>query len=101
MLYSVSKITSTADCDLLLSWSAKEKADLIYKKLSEERDATNYSETSVEIAAELQSVSSEISATETILTGLPEGNTKDDMAKKKVKLEYKKFLLENRKDTEP
>ena len=76
-----------------MSWSAKEKAVLIYKKLSEERIANNYSETSVEIAAELQSVSNEISATETILTGLQDGSTKDDVANKKVKLEHKNKLL--------
>lgn len=36
MSYSIVKITSVADCDLLLAWAAKEKADLNFKKLSEE-----------------------------------------------------------------
>ena len=66
MSYSVNKITTVADCDLLLAWAVKEKADLNYKKLSEERLTNNYSETSIEIDAELQSVISEIAATETI-----------------------------------
>ena len=99
MSYSVSKITTVADCDLLLAWAVKEKADLNYKKLSEERLTNNYSETSIEIDAELQSVISEIAATETIITTLPDGNSKEDAIKKKVRLEYKKFLLENRKDS--
>jgi spore coat protein CotH len=30
---------------------------------------------------------------------LPEGNSKEDAIKKKVRLEYKKFLLENRKES--
>ena len=51
MSYSIAKITTVADCDLLLSWAAKEKADLNYKKLSEERLTNNYSETSIEIDA--------------------------------------------------
>ena len=99
MSYSTSKITTVADCDLLLAWAAKEKADLNFKKLSEERLTNNYSTASIEIDAELQSVLTEISATETIIAALPAGNSKDDAVKKKVRLEYKKFLLENRKES--
>ena len=83
MSYSVNKITKVADCDLLLAWSAKEKADLNFKKLSEERLTDNYSETSVEIDAELRAVEAEISATETIIATLPAGNSKEEAAKKK------------------
>lgn len=99
MSYSIAKITTVADCDLLLSWAAKEKADLNYKKLSEERLTNNYSETSIEIDAELQSVIAEIAATETVIATLPDGNSKEDAIKKKTKLEYKKFLLNNRKES--
>ena len=49
MSYSISKITSVADCDLLLAWAAKEKADLNFKKLSEERLTNNYTIASIEI----------------------------------------------------
>ena len=98
MSYSVEKITSTSDCDLLLSLAVKEKADQAFKRLSEERLTLNYSETSIEIDAELQSVTTEIAATETIIAALPEGNSKEDAVKKKTKLEYKKFLLNNRKE---
>lgn len=99
MSYSTSKITTVADCDLLLAWAAKEKADLNFKKLSEERLTNNYSTASIEIDAELQSVLTEITATETIIAALPAGNSKDEAVKKKVRLEYKKFLLENRKES--
>jgi hypothetical protein len=99
MSYSTSKITTVADCDLLLAWAAKEKADLNFKKLSEERLTNNYSTASIEIDAELQAVLTEITATETIIAALPAGNSKDDAVKKKVRLEYKKFLLENRKES--
>lgn len=99
MPYSTSKITTVADCDLLLAWAAKEKADLNFKKLSEERLTNNYSTASIEIDAELQSVLTEITATETIIAALPAGNSKEDAIKKKVRLEYKKFLLENRKES--
>jgi hypothetical protein len=99
MSYSTSKITTVADCDLLLAWAAKEKADLNFKKLSEERLTNNYSTASIEIDAELQAVLTEITATETIIATLPDGNSKEDAVKKKVRLEYKKFLLENRKES--
>lgn len=99
MSYSVNKITTIADCDLLLAWAAKEKADLNFKKLSEERLTTNYSTATIEIEAELQSVLTEINATETIIAALPAGNIREDAVKKKVRLEYKKFLLENRKES--
>ena len=99
MSYSISKITSVADCDLLLAWAAKEKADHNFKKLSEERLTNNYSAASIEIDAELQAVITEIASTETVIATLPAGNSKEEAIKKKVKLEYKKFLLENRKES--
>lgn len=98
-MYSVTNLTTIADCDVLLTMANKEKADLVFKKLSEERLVTNYSTTSVEIAAVLQGVIAEIAAVDTILAVLPEGSTKEAEEKRKVRLEYKKFLLENRKES--
>ncbi len=99
MAYSIEKITTVPDCDLVLAWAAKEKTDLNFKKLSEERLTNNYSTASVEIDAELQAVNTDIAATVTIIAALPDGNSKEDAVKRKVKLEYKKFLLENRKES--
>ncbi len=98
-MYTVSNLTTIADCDVLLTMANKEKADLAFKKLSEERLVTNYSTTSVEIDAVLQGVLAEISAVDTIIATLPEGTTKENEQKRKVRLEYKKFLLENRKES--
>ena len=98
-MYSVTNLTTIADCDVLLNMANKEKADLAFKKLSEERLVTNYSTTSVEIDAVLQGVIAEIAAVDSILTVLPNGPTKDSEEKRKVRLEYKKFLLENRKES--
>ena len=98
-MYSVTNLTTIDDCDVLLTMANKEKADLAFKKLSEERLVTNYSTTSVEIDAVLQGVIAEIAAVDSILTVLPNGPTKDSEEKRKVRLEYKKFLLENRKES--
>ena len=98
-MYSVTNLTTIADCDVLLNMANKEKADLAFKKLSEERLVTNYSTTSVEIDAVLQGVIAEIAAVDSILAVLPNGPTKDSEENRKVRLEYKKFLLENRKES--
>ena len=98
-MYSVTNLTTVADCDVLLTMANKEKADLTFKKLSEERLVTNYSTTAVEIDAVLQGVIAVIAAVDSILAVLPEGPTKDSEEKRKVRLEYKKFLLENRKES--
>ena len=77
MEYTVSNLTQVADCDVLLTWATKEKADLTFKKLSEERLTTRYTDTSVEVEAILQGVIVEISAVDTIIAVLPEGPTKE------------------------
>jgi hypothetical protein len=99
MSYSISGLTTVVDCDVLLTWAGKEKADLEFKKLSEERLTSKYATTSVEVDAILQGVLVELSAVDTIIGVLPDGPTKEEELKKKVKLEYKKFLLENRKES--
>lgn len=99
MNYSVSSLTQVADCNVLLSWAAREKADLNFKKLSDERLTTRYAETAQELEAILQGVIAEIAATDTIISVLPDGPTKDDAINKKTRLEYKKFLLETRRES--
>lgn len=99
MSYSISGVTTTEDCDVLLTSADKEKAELEFKKLSEERLVNKYATTSVEVEGILQGVLVELSAVETIIGVLPDGPTKEEELKKKVKLEYKKFLLENRKES--
>lgn len=99
MKYSTANLSQVADCNALLSWAAKEKADLNFKKLSDERLTTKYGETAQELDAVLQGVLAELSATETIISVLPDGPTKEDAINKKTRLEYKKFLIETRKES--
>jgi hypothetical protein len=99
MAYTVNGITQVADCDLLLTWAQKERAELSFKKLSEDRLTTRFETSSIEIQAILQGVLAELTAIDTVIAVLPEGPTKVNELKRKVKLEYKKFLLENRKES--
>ncbi|KGO90435.1 hypothetical protein [Flavobacterium suncheonense] len=98
-MYSLNRITTTADCDVLLTWANKEKEDLAHKRYTEQRFTTTYSTASIEIEAVLQGVLTEIAAEENIIGVLPEGRQKEEHVKKKIRLEYKKFLLENRKES--
>lgn len=97
-MYSLQRITTIADCDLLLTWANKEKSELTRKKMNEEYDVTNYGTTSVEIEAVLQGVIAEIAAQETIIAGLPEGPSREDAIRKKTRLEYRRFVLETRRE---
>lgn len=96
-MYSIQKLTQVSDCDVLLSWAQREKEDLELKKLNEIKLTKNYSDTSVSIETELNSVIVQINTIDSILASLPEGAIKNDNLKKKTRLEYKKFLLEDRK----
>lgn len=99
MSYSINRVTTIAECDLLLIGAGKEKAELQFKKLSEERLTGKYATSSIEIEAILQGVLVELNAVNTIIDVLPEGPTKEEEIKKRVKLEYRKFLLEDRKES--
>lgn len=96
MNYTVQNLTQVADCDVLLSWAQKEKADLTFRKLSVERLTDRYAETSVEVATQLQGVIAELAAVDSYIAILPDGPIKDEAVDKKTRLEYKKFLLEGR-----
>jgi len=98
-MYTITNLTQIADCDALLAWATREKADLAFKKLSDERLTARFADTSQELDAVLQGVIAELAATETIISVLPDGPSKDDAINKKTRLEYKKFLLETRRES--
>ena len=98
-MYTITNLTQIADCNALLAWAGREKADLVFKRISDERLTVRYADTSQELDALLRGVIVELTATETIIAVLPDGPTKDDAINKKTRLEYKKFLLETRKES--
>ncbi|NHN26359.1 hypothetical protein FIA58_011775 [Flavobacterium jejuense] len=99
MNYTINNLTQVSDCDVLLTWAGKEKAELTFKKISEERLTVKYSSTSLEVESELQGVLIELTALDSVIASLPEGEIKEDKLKKKTKLVYRKFLLEDRKES--
>lgn len=98
MGFTIGLINTEEDCDLLLSLAAKEKGDLDFRKLSLERQRSNFSETVVETESELQAVNAELQALITIIATLPEGQFKDENVTRRKKLELKQYLLNEKKD---
>lgn len=98
MDYSIASLTLVTDCDALVAWAVREKADLNYKKITNERLSEKYALTSVELDVEIQAVIAEIAAIETIISALPEGPSKEAQRDKKTTLVYRLFVLENRKE---
>ena len=98
MDYSINNLTKVADCEVLLTWAAREKADLDFQRFTDERSTAKFTRTSQEIDAALQGVLSELGALETVLATLPAGLVRDEAEDKKIRLEYKKFVLDNRRE---
>lgn len=96
-MYSIEKLTQVSDCDAVLTWAQTEKENLELKKLNESKLTKNYSTTSLSIDTELLSVTTQIAGINSVLPSLPEGSVKEDHLKKLKRLEYKKFLLEDRR----
>lgn len=63
--------------------AAKEKKDLYFRTLSLERQRSSYAETAVEIEAELQAVTAELTTLSGIIASLPDGELKDENVTKK------------------
>lgn len=98
-MYTLNKITTVADCNVLLTWAAKEKADLQHKHYTIDRLTQTFGSSSEEIEAILLGVNIELSANQTVFASLADGSYKIETGKKIKKLEYKKFLLETRKES--
>ncbi len=98
MNYSVSMLQSKSDCDTIIGIAKSERDGLIYRKTGLERQLANAASTSVEIDTNLASATAELNALQSVVDGLPEGPTKDETQRKIKKVEYRKFLLEERKD---
>ena len=99
MTYSFTLLSSKEDCDTAIAIARKNKNELEYRKITLEHKKQSSVESAVEIETALQAVNAEIAALETVIAGLPEGETKKDNISKKTKLEYKKFTLSERKES--
>ena len=60
---------------------------------------TSYEERSVKHETDLAAVTAELSSLNGVVGSLPEGQVKDDIESRIKRLEYRKWLLEERSDT--
>lgn len=98
MEYSISQLSTVEECEAVLTQAQKQKEDLEFSKTSKDRNRTRYAEQSVRTDADLQAINGEISVVELIIAGLQIGEVKDEMDVKLKRLEYRKFLLEERNE---
>lgn len=96
MSYSMSSLQTKAACSALLDIAGREKSNLEYRKTGLQRQSDSATVSALEITAGLAAVNAELAALESILATLPPGPTYDDNMVRKIKAEYKKFLLEQR-----
>jgi hypothetical protein len=91
-------LTTRADCQALIDIANAEKEAADYRKTGLIRQRQSASINAAEIEAELLSVNAELATLQPLLDTLPESPFKVDTLRKFKKSEYKKFLLEQRKD---
>ena len=97
MNYTVSLLTTKADCQALINIASTEKESLVYRRTGLTRQRQTASISSAEIETELAAVNAELETLGPLIDSLPEGSFKVDTIRKFKKSEYKKFLLEQRK----
>jgi hypothetical protein len=98
MTYTVSLLTTRPDCEALINLANREKNTLAYRKLGLERQILSATITSAEIESNLLAVTAEIDALQQVYDNMPEGPAKEDIFTSITKAEYRKFLLEQRKE---
>jgi hypothetical protein len=98
MSYSVSIITTIADCDALLAMAAEEQANLLHRKQNLDFSKNNSSKTAVEIEAELAIVNAELANLAIIIPTMPEGSKNQrDYLEKQSKFQWRLKQLNNKK----
>ena len=97
MLYNLTLVTKKDDCDALLAIAAEDKASLEFRKTSLERHRVTSSGSTVDLDVELQTVEAAISVSESIIAGIPDGDTKNKEIIKLKGLDYRKAVLTQRK----
>lgn len=93
MIYSVEKLSTVAECDIVLSTIAEKKAGILYRKgLVAHRQAL-VAKSSAEITSELASLAIEIAGLENMVATLPEGSRKKDAQSDLDKAAFRKKVL--------
>ena len=98
MKYTVSLLTTVPDCQALVNIATSEKESLEFRKTGLQRQRRTATVNASEVETELVSVNAELAVLQTMLGSLPEGPNKSKVLRDLKRAEYKKFVLEDRKE---
>ena len=96
MNYTVSSLTTKADCQVLIDNADLQKSELEFKRVTIGRQAELAATNNADITADLAAVTAELAALQTVFNALPPGKTKDETQNKITKAAYRKFQLQQR-----
>ncbi|MGB5977882.1 MAG: hypothetical protein WBG62_10760 [Cyclobacteriaceae bacterium] len=99
MIYSLLQIRTVEECDNLLKLVGDEKDDLGYRVTTLERQIESNLSRAIETATDLQVITVEMDVLQPVLDTLPEGTTKTENYNRWKRLEYRKFQLTSRSNT--
>lgn len=98
MIYSLSNLTSVADCDLLIGMLTKEQEDLVFQQVVQTKRADDLSDNSVDFQTDLVSVQGELNIIDGVIATLPNGPQKEKQLTNRLALELRLRRLNDRKD---
>ena len=99
MNYSILLLKSKDDCNALLAAANEDKATLEFRKLTLERHRVTSSGSSISIETDLQTIQAQITTSEAIIAGLPDGEAKTKENTKLLGLKYRNAVLTDRKNS--
>lgn len=97
MDYTLTAITTVADCDALLQVADKDQQELNYKKGQQVRAYGIASTGSAGVDAQLAANISETNGLETAVANIPEGPARQTLVDRLADLQHKKYLLEKKR----
>ncbi len=98
MNYSVQSLSTVADCQVLIDMAEREKKKLAERKMGFERKHETATLSSPEIEANLVAATGELQSVQSAYETTPDGPTREELADRLLKVKYKKFQLEERKE---
>lgn len=99
MAYTVSLLTTVADCNSVLAMAQKDKKNYEHKKDNLLFSQENSQENSTERQAKLLIVNSEVAMLQSIIAGLPEGEMKEQTITDLMRKQTSQRVLANANNT--
>lgn len=99
MTYPVELLDTAEDCDAVLEAAAEERAEIEYRRTQLQRINTVGTGRATELNTELSGATAEYNNLATMLPGMAEGPTKKKNMREFKRLEYRIYLLNDKKTT--